>query len=239
MMKKIKIPLLILAMFFSGLSVSHASSCNSIDCDGYGIPSDVKAIISQGYEKISITNYGDVKYLTATTSNDTNKCSVLFEIKGGVINSIPSVGLKENICNVSTHDDKIVSSWRDAGQWNDDVYHVNSSGDWILLFRDSCVGCSQVKRTFFFNGKENDTVLLSDGNDFTERTPLKGQVSVGRATLFNDANINMKTKAYLIKGDAIELLDMSKDGGFYKIKYKSATGKELVYWINSEDFSLY
>lgn len=239
MMKKIKIPFLILVVFFTGLSVSHASSCNSISCNGYEIPSDVKAIISQGYEKISITNYGAVKYLMVTTSNDINKCSVLFEIKGVAINSTPAVGLKENICNVSTHDDKIVSSWRDAGQWNDDIYHVSSSGNWMLLFRDSCVGCSQVKRTFYSNRKENDTVLLSDGNDFTERTPLKGQVSVGRATLFNGANIKMKTKAYLIKGDTMELLNMSKDGSFYKIKYKSAAGKEAVYWINSEDFSLY
>ncbi len=88
---------------------------------------------------------------------------------------------------------------------------------------------------FFLDKKKNDTILLYDGNDFAERMPLKGQVSVDKATLFINPTINIKAKAYLIKGDSVELLDMSNDGNYYKVEYKTATDKDLVYWISSED----
>jgi len=230
---------LFLLMVFSGIGrVSYASSCDSMSCGGYNIPFNVKTIISEGYEKIYISSYGNKKYLTLTTNHDVNQCSVLFLIENERISSTPAIGRGRSLCNVSVHDDKVVSSWRDQGKWNNDIYHINSSGGWVLLFSDSCIGCSQTKRTFFFNEKETDTILLSDGDDFTKRLPLEGQVSVERADLFKNADIDMKTKACLIKGDHVELLDMSENGDFYKIKYKTSTGKIIIYWIQSEDLSV-
>ncbi|MEA9390198.1 hypothetical protein SJI19_06485 [Acerihabitans sp. TG2] len=230
---------LLIAIYFLIIAntYSHEFSSSPIILEGYIIPAEILKIVNQEYENLSIINYQGIKYLAATTGHEINKCSVLFEIKGRSINPNPTIGLKEQICNISIHDDKIVSSWRDSGKWNDDVYKVNSNGKWELLFRDSCIGCNQVKRTYFANGKITDSVLMTTGDDFSERNNLVGQVTVDKTRLFKTDSIDTRLKSYLIKGDVFTLIDMSNNGDFYKIRYKTASGKNIISWIKSDDFS--
>lgn len=238
MAKKMVFFSILLFVLFTGVSSSYASPCSSSSCDGYKIPQEAQEVISKGYENISINNYLGFNYLTATTKNETNKCSVLFEINDHSISSTPAIGLHEQICNISIQNNKIVSSWRDAGEWNDDVYQVNTDGKWVLLFRDSCVGCNQVKRIYISDGKVTDSILMADGKNFSERKALIGQITVDKAILFKKPSIDMKSKSYLVENDVVTLVDMSDDGDFYKINYKAASGKKIVSWIRSDDFSI-
>lgn len=229
---------LVLLILLTKITIGYAATCNAQECDGYKIPLEIQGVIHNGYENIAVINISGFKYLSVTTKNDVNKCSVLFKIDSQIVNSTPTVGVKEQICNITTHDSNIISSWRDSGKWNDDVYQVNSDGMWKLLFRDSCVGCDQVKRTYFNSGKVSGTSLLADGNNFSDRKPLIGKVDVDKANLYKQPDIEMQLKAYLIKGDSITLIDMSDDGAFYKVKYSISSGKNIFYWIKSDDFSL-
>lgn len=72
-------------------------------------------------------------------------------------------------------------------------------------------------------------------DDFTERTPLKGKVPVGIASLFNDANINIKNKVYIIKGDTIELFDISTYSGEKSISNSKIISDEN---LNGEEVHL-
>ena len=38
--------------------------------------------------------------------------------------------------------------------------------------------------------------------------------------------------------EIFDLIDMSDDGNFYKIKYLMKNGKELIAWIHSDEFSI-
>lgn len=79
---------------------------------------------------------------------------------------------------------------------------------------------------------------MSDGDNFILRKNLTGKIIVDKSTLYKSFNTNGGSKGYRIKGDVVSLIDMSGDGGFYKVKYKAESGKVITYWIKSEDFSL-
>jgi hypothetical protein len=204
--------------------------------EGFNIPNKAREIITKGYNKVSIKSILGVKYLVLTNEHDINKCSILFKIDKQLIETAPLIGIKEQICNIKIRHNKIISSWRDSGEWNDDIYQVNLEGKWILLFRDTCVGCDQIKRTYFSNGEAKNTVLFTDGSDFSERKILTGQITVDKANLYNNSNVDMKTNSYLIRGDNITLTDMSGNGEFYKIEYRTSSGKKITSWVKSDTF---
>ncbi|WP_342040764.1 hypothetical protein [Aeromonas caviae] len=214
----------------------YAEDCNAQSCKGFITPPLVKTLLNDGYEKIEIKKIFDLEYLFVTTSHDVNQCSIIFKIVHGKIEDTPSAGVDGKLCNISLHDKYVVSSWRDKGEWNDDVYMIIQD-KWTLLFRDACVGCQQVKRIYKKDGKNNHTVLLSDGSDFLSREPLNGIVEESKAHLYSGPKESEVLKAYLIRGDEFILSDMSDDGMFYKIIYKTPSGGKN-YWIKSDSFSL-
>jgi hypothetical protein len=235
-LKNIVCHLTFVFLLFVGTTASYAVTCNLESTEGFNIPNKAREIITKGYNKVSIKSILGVKYLVLTNEHDINKCSILFKIDGQVIETIPVIGAKEQICNITIRHDKIVSSWRDSGEWNDDVYQVSLEGKWTLLFRDSCVGCDQIKRTYFSNGDAKDTVLFTNGSDFSVRKVLTGQILVDKANLYKTPNFDMKTNFYLIRGNNITLTDMSKNGEFYKMEYRTSSGKKIISWIESDAF---
>ncbi|WP_350313085.1 hypothetical protein OHJ28_00665 [Dickeya fangzhongdai] len=172
-----------------------------------------------------------------TTGNDINKCSTLFQITATGIKEKPVLPEKNPICNYSINKNNVISSWKDEGKWNEDIYQV-SDEKWTLMFRDACVGCGIVKRTYFKEGVATETALLKDESIYTERAPIFGTVSVEKTVLLNSPIMTDRKNSYLIAGDHFKLLDMSDNGAFYKISYQMKSGKILTAWINSDDFSL-
>lgn len=231
-----KVALLLYSFFISVSFPVYAEDCNAQSCKGLITPPLVKKLLNDGYEKIEIKKILDLEYLFVTTSHEVNQCSIIFKIVHGKVEDTPSAGMDGKLCNISFHDKYVVSSWRDKGEWNDNVYEVVQD-KWTLLFRDTCVGCQQVKRIYTNNGKNNRTILLSDGSDFLSREPLKGVIEESKVHLYSGPKESEALKAYLIRGDEFILSDMSDDGGFYKVIYKTPSGGKS-YWIKSDSFSL-
>lgn len=132
---------LILSTFLTVIPISSASNCSPKTCAGYNVPEVVRIIINKGCDEIPTKIIQGNRYFTVTSTHDTNKCSVFFKINEQKVEPNPSVGINEQICNITIHDGKVLSALRDTGKWNDGAYQVNDDGKWMLLFRDSCVDC--------------------------------------------------------------------------------------------------
>ncbi|WP_186079047.1 hypothetical protein [Burkholderia gladioli] len=57
------------------------------------------------------------------------------------------------------------------------------------------------------------------------------QVTANRAYLYAKPAIEEKTKSYITKGDAVELLKISDDLKFWRIRYTAKNGKIIERWI--------
>jgi hypothetical protein len=90
------------------------------------------------------------------------------------------------------------------------------------------------------NSLKLNSDLSMENNVFKdkENIRLKGLISVDKAMLYNSMNYQDKMKAYLVRGDVIDLLGNSDDKKYYKISYLMRNGKNLVAWISSDDFSV-
>ncbi|MEK9537103.1 hypothetical protein [Pantoea agglomerans] len=206
--------------------------------DGLTLPEAAKDFVSKGYSNVSVNLLNNTKYLYLSSESDVNKCSVVFKVNNNRIENTPSAGADGKLCNITGNDGRVISSRRDQGVWFNDVYRLSSDDEWSLLFTDSCADCQQVKRIHYKNGVKDYEELMTGGDDYKNRKPLNGGISVDKAFLYSAPDESKKTKAYLIKGDAFSLVDMSEDGSFYKINYKPASGKSKVYWVKSDDFDL-
>ncbi len=233
-----KFSLLITLGLISVYANGYAEMCTAQSCNGLSLPDSAQQFISSGYSKIDIATLMNSKYLFLNNESDVNKCSVIFKIEGGKIENKPFAGQDGKLCNLSEIKNNVVSSRRDQVVWYNDVYQVIPGKPWVLLFTDSCANCQQVKRTYFTNGIESRKELLSSGDDFSSRKILSGIVSIQKAFLYSQPDNQKKNKFYLIKGDTFTLSDMSDNGGFYQINYESSTGKNMLYWIKSDDFNL-
>lgn len=228
--------LIVLIYFFS--EYSFAVVCNIQHCDGYPLPVAARDFVSKGYSDIRIDTLKNERFLFLSNENDVNKCFVLFGVNDSGIKKEPIIGPSDNFCNPSQVGGNVTSSWRDQGIWNNDVYQVNSDGGLTLLLRDSCSDCEQVKRTYFKNGQGVKKVLLSGGDNYLSRKKIEGYVKASKVYLYKHPDEREKTRAYLVKGDAFLLIDMSDDGLFYEMDYKTPLGRSSQYWIKSDDFEL-
>ncbi|MBO8132844.1 hypothetical protein [Dickeya fangzhongdai] len=229
--------ILILLFLTSFKTFANENLCSKDYCDGFTVPRNIRNMINNGYGKTTLVIILGRKYLIATTNSDINKCSLVFLIKDNEIKETPVLPGKNPICNYSINKNNVISSWKDEGKWNEDIYQV-SDEKWTLMFRDACVGCGIVKRTYFKEGVATETALLKDESIYTERAPIFGTVSVEKTVLLNSPIMTDRKNSYLIAGDHFKLLDMSDNGEFYKISYQMKSGKILTAWINSDDFSL-
>lgn len=230
-----KIYLILTFTVLTNIGTGHAEVKAATEYENYNIPSSVRSIIDSGYGDIEIKKINNYEYLVVTSESDINKCSILFKINNGSVESVPSIGINESICNISIDTDKLISSWRDQGRWNEDIYKINPDDKWVLLFKDSCIGCGQVKRIYFNSDGTYEKLLLSDGDNLSLRKKLIGKVTIEKAKLYNNANDNSISNAYLIKGDIFFLVDISDDGEFIQIKYKTSTGRYIIKWMKKNE----
>lgn len=215
-----------------------AETCNANTCSGYEIPMSARRFISSGYSEVKIKSLLKDKFLFLGANGVVNKCYVLFGIENNKINNFPSIGQEGNFCNISNTDDRIISTWREQGVWNSNVYKVDATGKWVLLINDKCSDCLEVKRRYFNNGVPVRKSILSGGDDYLSRKQLVGNVLKEKVFLYTNPSENQKSKAYLVKNDSFNLIDMSDDGFYYQIEYKALSGKISLYWIKANDFKI-
>jgi hypothetical protein len=217
---------------------SYATDCTAKICDGMKLPASSQKFVKKGYSDVEVKILNDNKYLFLSSENDVNKCSVIFEINNNEIDASPFAGEDGKLCNMSSVNDHVISSYRDQGAWINDVYKIVSGKNWDLLFSDFCADCQQVKRVYYANGIRSHQELVSEGDDYSKRKPLNGIVLVQKSSLYSQPDEQGKLKAYLVKGDGFKLSDMTDDGSFYQIEYTTSSGEKMSYWIKSDDFEL-
>ncbi|MEF3097797.1 hypothetical protein QFJ66_00460 [Raoultella terrigena] len=231
--------ILLAVLSISGISVNaYSAEYTFLSCEGLALPASAQQFISKGYSDIKISTLGNSKYLYLSSENDVNKCSVVFKVDSNHIENVPTAGEDGKLCNISELNGNVVSFRRDQGRWYNDVYKISPEKSWVLIFTDSCADCQQVKRIYYKNGIKEREELLSEGTNYSTRKPLSGMISIQKAFLYSKPDEQKKMKAYLIKGDVFTLTDMSDDGTFYQVNFKTSVGKNVLYWIKSDDFEL-
>jgi len=80
--------------------------------------------------------------------------------------------------------------------------------------------------------------ILSGGDDYLSRKQLVGYVLKEKFFLYKNPSENEKSKAYFVKNDSFNFIDMSDDGFYYQIEYKALSGKISSYWIETDDFKM-
>ncbi|MBJ9940918.1 hypothetical protein I7819_13595 [Burkholderia multivorans] len=65
----------------------------------------------------------------------------------------------------------------------------------------------------------------------SERASKNKMVVTNRAYLYSGPAIKNKSKAYLIKGDEVELLNISDNLKFWKIRYTAKDGRTIERWL--------
>jgi hypothetical protein len=166
-----------------------------------------------------------------------NYCSDIYLLTpDGVINELIT-GNEESICNVSIHEDTIISNYRDAGKWYDVVYRfIPSSKNLIKELEDECVGCGAIARTEYNpNNTIRNTWLVTDTRNYWERKPITGRILKDREWLYNTPNVRDKTKMYLVKGDVVilkkEQFSEDETEWFYFIEFQSKNNHKITKWI--------
>jgi len=61
--------------------------CTEKSCGGLPLPASARQFISNGYLKTYINFINNSKYLFLNSGNDVNKCSVIFKIERGKVES--------------------------------------------------------------------------------------------------------------------------------------------------------
>jgi hypothetical protein len=168
---------------------------------------------------------------------DVNFCSEVYILTtDGTVNKL-TADAKESLCNVSIHEDTIISSYRDAGKWHDVVYKlIMPSRKLIKEIDDECVGCGDVARTEYnVDNSVRNTWLVTDTKNYWEREIITRHVINDKAWLYNTPDTQDRTKMYLVKNDVVTLKkeQLSEDGvtWFYFIDYQTKNNRKIAKWI--------
>jgi hypothetical protein len=188
---------------------------------------------ADGIPEIIVTDIG-------LTGGVVNICSLLYRIEDKNIELIQTGNNGSNICNISFHGEKIVSSYRDAASWFEDVYSYKA-GRLIKELQDK----NGVSRTIYDKyGKAIDKFILSgEDKKWWERSKRRAKVIVEKAVLYNSPSFHDESKMYLVKGDSVLLKEFSYNTDskfetlFYKIEYITAKNKVIYKWIPEHDIS--
>lgn len=92
------------------------------------------------------------------------------------------------------------------------------------------------------NGRLHWKIKKNPGGDFfygpfdvylsrDNKGPNNRSVTVDRAYLYTEPVGEKKSKSYIIKGDVVELLSISDNLKFWKIRYNAKDGRDMERWI--------
>jgi len=180
--------------------------------------------------------------ITEESSNGAvNVGSTLFRInKNGKFEQIIDNNKKNTghyLYNITFHDGKIISSYRNAASWFEEVYSY-ISGKLILEMQDK----NSFERTIFDkNGKVIEKIILVENDkNWWERKPQFAKVTSDKAWLYNSPDANDQSKMYLIKDNRILLRDYKRsedeDIWYCLVEYTTNNNKKIVKWIKEKEF---
>lgn len=214
--------------------------CNAkLSCEEIPKTGDMRKAIADGYEQISIVDiYQDGGQEVAATSAD--GCSRFFSFDRATrkFYAISFDGTGRDICNYQIHANHLISSYKLDSKQYEDIYDLKND-TYQLVLSDGCVGCDQVARSVYQDGRLSEKLLVSNQNGYNQRQPLASSVLSGKAWLYSAPSSASKTNMYLIKGDRVQLLEFNDANGFwYFIKFRSKGNKFALKWVKCEDLAV-
>ncbi|WP_269503130.1 hypothetical protein [Burkholderia sp. IMCC1007] len=132
----------------------------------------------------------------------------------------------------------MISSYRlDAKQY-EDVYKLKN-GRYQIAISDACVGCDEVFRSVYTDGKISEKLIVTNQQDYAQRTPVTTVVVSDRARLYNNHSDSSATEMYLLKGDKVQLVEFNGENGlWYFVKYLSKRRGAILKWAKCEDLAI-
>jgi hypothetical protein len=219
------------------------SNCKKITPEG-----ELQKAIDEGNENLSIVDiYEDGNQeVAATTGNDVNQCSIFFSFNRAThtFSALDIAGKDRDICNYKLTKNHLISSYRSAAKWYEDIYELKN-GIYQLVLSDACVGCDQITRSVYRNGKLAGKLLVTDRRNYSERRPIMASVTVDKAWLYSEPVSSSITAMYLIKDDKVQLLEDnaanvgndSDDSMGYLVKYITKGNKSIIKWMKYKDLA--
>ncbi|MBD2792406.1 hypothetical protein [Xenorhabdus szentirmaii] len=222
----------------SNVKRSGSYECNEFYCGGYKIPDTAKNEIDNGYESISMAEILGNEYLLVSTLGSVNRCSKMYPVKNGIILSeYIKFGETKEVCNITSIEGNIVSSYRDGAKWYEEVYHLDIHGKTDLKLKDSCVGCDRVNRIIYKNGEAIDHVIVSDGDKYTDRYPLKAMINK-KSYFYKKPEGKYKSKMYLIENDTVWLKKSNEGEKYFYIIYKRNGESNIEGWLLADSLQM-
>jgi hypothetical protein len=209
------------------------------DCKNIFPSGDLKKAIDDGYEHLSIVDiYRNGISEVAATSGGSDECSRFFLLEPITFKFSEIKFSAESICNYRVISNHLISSYKLDARQHEDIYELKN-GAYQIALSDDCVGCDQVARSVYNDGKLSEKLLVTNQKNYAERSPIKAIVETEKAWLYSDHLDSKRTKMYLIQGDVVRLIDFADSNGlWYFMKYTSKTRGEILGWVKCQDLSV-
>ncbi|WP_429468096.1 hypothetical protein [Paraburkholderia sp. WSM4175] len=148
------------------------------------------------------------------------------------------VGNGKDICNYKIDKNHLISSYKLDSKQYEDVYEVRN-GAYQIVLSDGCVGCDQVTRSVYQDGRLSGKLLVTNQRSYSERRPVTSSVTANKAWLYSRPENTSINKMYLVKDDKVQLLEFNDaDGLWYLVKYITKENKAILKWIKCEDLAV-
>lgn len=83
--------------------------------------------------------------------------------------------------------------------------------------------------------KEIERVVLNGILDYINKLDASSSINTSKSYLYSSPDESSITKAYLVAGDKVKVIQFSQNKKWVKVGYVSPKGKPLVKWVKSED----
>lgn len=227
----------------NGISINKAGEiqdCHGLsDCKKIEPTGDLKKAIDDGYENLSVVDiYKDGSKEIAATSGGDGGCSKFFSYDRVSRKFSSLIFSSRDICNFRVSGNGLISSYRlDAKQY-EDVYKIKN-GKYQIAISDACVGCDEISRSVYRDGKIYEKLIVTNQQDFTRRSPVTTIVVADKARLYDDHSDSSATKMYLVKGDEVQLAEFNSENGlWYLVKYLPKGRGVIRKWAKCEDLAI-
>lgn len=213
---------------------SGSSACKSIEPTG-----DLRKAIEDGYENLAVVDiYEDGSKEIAATSRGSDGCSKFFSYDRTSRRFLALRFSDRDICNFRVEGGRLISSYRFDGKRYEDVYKLEN-GRYKIAISDACVGCDEVSRSVYTDGKISEKIIVTNQLDYVKRTPVITMVVADKAGLYDDHSDSSLAKMYLLRGDRVQLADFNDENGlWYLVKYFTERHGAILKWIKCEDLAI-
>lgn len=209
------------------------SVCKGGKCRDMPAPEKLQFQLEEGYQASFVDLDGDGrKELVMMGPAGVNRCITLYKASsadGRVSAYQPGSAA---ICNYQLRGGYLYSQSRDGATVVEEQY-IGRDGSLVLQVRDSCVGCGKVTRERFAAGKMVQRSVVTDAPRMEDRRAIANTVVVDKAPLFNTADVQDRSRMYLVKGDEVEVIEKAGEGRsvMYRIRYTRPGKPAIEKWL--------